>query len=424
MERGYLLMSRKERLRKSVVERIVSGELLQVEAARLLGVSDRQMKRIYRRYRLEGDAGLIHRGRGRQSSGRAKPPELRERILERYEKIYKGLGPTLAAEKLAQEGLVLDHETLRRWLIAEGQWQRSRKRGQHRHRRPPKEHFGELVQVDGSHHAWYGPELQHTCLMSMVDDATGLSMTLMAEQETTEAAMMLLRRWLERHGVPKALYTDRKNVYITERPPTLEEQLAGEEPMTAFGKACKKLGILIIPANSPQAKGRVERKHAVYQDRLCHELRLRNITTIEETNRLLHEEFDEHLNQKFTRPPRSKRDFHRLLSPRTDLRDIFCHEFTRVLANDWTIAYNGQTLQVLKLNHPLPKPKTRITVRQWLDGTIRLFYREHLLVFERLPKPPPRQQYQPAPPKQPRKPAKPRQDHPWRRRACTMNTKK
>ena len=417
-------MSKKELLRKSVVERLACGELLQVEAASLLGISVRQIKRIYHRYRQEGDAGLIHRSRARQSSGRAKPSELRKRILERYAEIYQGLGPTLAAEKLAQEGLEIDHETLRRWLIAEGWWQRHRKRGQHRQRRPPKEHFGELVQVDGSHHAWYGPEQPHACLMSMVDDATGLSMTLMAEQETTEAAMMLLRRWLERHGVPKALYTDRKNVYITERPPTLKEQLAGEEPMTAFGKACKKLGILIIPANSPQAKGRVERKHAVYQDRLCHELRLRNITTIEETNRLLHEEFDEHLNQKFTRCPRSKRDFHRLLSPRTDLRDIFCHECTRVLANDWTVAYNGMTLQVLKLNHPLPKPKTTITVRQWLDGTIRLLYRDHPLVFDMLPKPPPRLQYQPAPPKQPRKPAKPRHDHPWRRKACTMNAKK
>lgn len=424
MERGYLLMSKKERLRKSVVERIASGELLQVEAAALLGLSARQMKRIYHRYRLEGDAGLIHRSRGRQCSSRTKPAALREHILERYRQIYKGVGPTLAAEKLAQEGLVVDHETLRRWLITEGLWQRRRKRGQHRERRTPKEHFGELVQLDGSHHAWYGPEKPRTCLMSMVDDATGLSMTLMAEQETTEAAMMLLWRWLERYGVPKALYTDRKNVYITERPPTLEEQLAGEEPMTAFGKACKKLGILIIPANSPQAKGRVERKHGVYQDRLCHELRLRNITTIEETNRLLHEEFDEHLNQKFARCPRSKHDFHRLLPPRTELRDIFCHEYIRVLANDWTIAYKGMTLQVLKLNKPLPKPKTKVAVRQWLDGTIHLFYRDHPLVFDILPEPPPRPKSQPTPHKKRPKPAKPRFDHPWKRRACIMNDKK
>lgn len=423
MKEGHLLMSKKERLRKSVVERVGSGELSRVEAAVLLGISSRQMRRIYRRYCEEGDAGLVHRGRG-HCSGRKKPEELRKQVLARYAEVYQGLGPTLAAEKLAEEGLVIDHETLRRWLIAQGQWQRHRKRGQHRQRRPPKEHFGELVQLDGSHHGWYGQDQPRACLMSLVDDATGLSMTLMAEQETTEAAMTLLQRWLERHGVPKALYTDRKNVYVPERPPTLEEQLAGEEPMTAFGKACKKLGILIIPANSPQAKGRVERKHGVYQDRLFHELRLRNITSIEETNRLLHEEFDDHLNRKFARCPRSKRDFHRLLPPRTDLRDIFCHEHTRVLANDWTLAYNGMVLQVLKLNNPLPKPKAKITVRRWLDGTLYLLYRERPLVFNVLPEPPPRTQPKPAPPKTPRAPTKPRRDHPWRRQARTMHAKK
>lgn len=416
-------MSKKERLRKSVVERIASGELLQVEAAVLLGISERQMKRICRRYRLEGDVGLIHQGRGRHS-GRSKPQSVRTQVLARYAQIYQGLGPTLAAEKLAEEGLAVDHETLRRWLIADGQWQRRRKRGRHRQRRPPKEHFGELVQLDGSHHAWYGQEHPHACLMSLVDDATSLSMTLMAEQETTEAAMTLLQRWIEHYGIPKALYTDRKSVYLPDRPPTLEEQLAGEEPMTAFGKACKKLGILIIAANSPQAKGRVERKHGVYQDRLCHELRLQKITAIEATNQLLQDGFDEHLNHKFAREPRSKRNFHRVLPPRTDLRDIFCHEQTRVLGNDWTISYNGLILQVLKLNTPLPKPKTKITVRSWLDGSIHLLYRDHPLVFDVLPEPTPKKPPPPAPPKAPQKPNKPRYDHPWRHRTSVMKSKK
>jgi len=396
---------------------------LQVEGASLLAISARQMKRIYRRYRLEGDAGLVHRGRGK-CSGRRKPEGLRNEILARYGEVYKKLGPTLASEKLAAEGLAVDHETLRRWLMAEGQWSRRRKRGPHRERRPPKEHFGELLQMDGSHHAWYGPDHPRTCLMSLVDDATGHTMTLMAEQETTEAAMTLLQRWIECHGVPKALYTDRKNVYLPDRPPTLEEQLAGEEPMTAFGKACGKLGILMIPANSPQAKGRVERKHGVYQDRLCHELRLRNITTIEETNRLLHDEFDEYLNCKFARCPRAKRDFHRPLPPRTDLRDIFCYEDTRVLANDWTISYNGLVLQVLKLNNPLPKPKAKITVRQWLDGSLHLLYHDRPLVFSLLPEPPPRQPNPPHSPKPQRSRTKPRYDHPWRKRAATMHAKK
>jgi len=423
VEGGHLVMSRKERLRKSVVERVASGELLQVEAARLLGIGVRQMKRVYRRYRLEGDAGLVHRSRGRASS-HATPTPVRQQVLERYEQTYQGLGPTLAAEKLAEEGLVIDHETLRRWLIAGGLWLRRRKRGPHRQRRPSKEHFGELVQLDGSHHAWFGPDRPRTCLMSLVDDATGCTMTLMAEQETTEAAMALLQQWLKRYGVPKALYTDRKNVYVSDRPPTLEEQLADQEPITAFGKACQKLGILIIPANSPQAKGRVERKHGVYQDRLYHELRLRNITTLDAANRLLHDQFDEHLNRKFARCPKSPRDFHRPIPSRTDLRDVFCYEHTRVLTNDWTLRYNGQVLQVLKLNNPLPRPKATITVRQWLDGTLHLLYRDRPLVFSTLAAAPPRQYKQPDFPKAPRPKTKPRHDHPWRHKACVMRSQK
>lgn len=416
-------MSRKERLRKSIVERVTSGELSQKEAASLLGLSTRQMKRIYGRYRLEGDAGLVHRSRGKSSS-HSRPPEERRQILARYEQAYQGLGPTLAAEKLAEEGLKIAPETLRRWLIKKGLWQRHRKRSQYRQRRPPKEHFGELLQLDGSHHAWFGQEQPRTCLMSLVDDATGVTMTLMTAQETTEAAMRLLQRWIERYGVPKALYTDRKNVYIPERSPTFEEQLAGEEPMTAFGKACKKLGILIIPANSPQAKGRVERKHGVYQNRLCHEIRLRNITTIEEVDSLLHDEFDEHLNRKFAHPPCSKHDFHRRLPPRTDLRDIFCHEQTRVLANDWTLAYSGMVLQIMRLNNPLPKPKAKITVRRWLDGTLHLLYRERSLQFSVLSSSPPKPQQKSPPKKAHRTSIKPRRDHPWRRRAASTQSKK
>jgi transposase len=415
-------MSKKERLRKSVVERVSSGELLQVEGACLLGLSVRQMKRICKRYREEGDAGLVHRSRGGKSS-RSVSPQRREAVLKRYEETYKGMGPTLAAEKLAAEGLAVDHETLRRWLIAEGQWQRRRKRGRHRSRRPPKEHFGELVQFDGSHHAWHGPEHPRSCLMVMVDDATGASMGFMAEAETTEAAMRLLQAWIERHGVPKALYTDRKNVYVTERAPTLEEQLAGEEPLTAFGKACRKLGIVIVTAHSPQAKGRVERKNGVYQDRLCHELRLRGIECIDETNRLLREEFDDCLNRKFARTPRSPRDFHRALPKGTDLRDVFCYEETRVLGNDWTIRYNNQFFQILKLNNPLPKPKARITVRQWLDGSLHLRYNGRPLVFESIPVPPPKPEKRTTP-KPPRPKNKPASDHPWRRRArLRENTK-
>ena len=424
MKEGPLLMSRKEQLRLIIMTQIASNEILQVEAAALLDLSVRQVKRIFKRYRLEGAAGLLHRSRGRPDSGRSKPESFRKIVLDLYREKYEGIGPTLSAEKLAEEGLVIDHETLRRWLLQEGLWKRRRKRGKHRHQRMPKDHFGELVQMDGSHHGWYGPERPHCCLMSMVDDATGYTMTLMAEQETTEAAMLLLWHWIKRHGIPKALYTDRKNVYVTERAPTLEEQLAGKEPMTAFGKACEKLGITIITAKSPQAKGRVERKHGVYQDRLYHELRLRGITTLEETNRLLHEGFDEQINEKFARSPRSQCDFHRPVPSGIDLQDVFCYEQTRTLANDWTICFNNTTLQILKLNKTLPRPKAKITVRHWLDGTLHLYYHENPLKFEILPGLPAKKIYEQVQHKKRPKPEKPAHAHPWRGKALVMNDKR
>jgi len=207
-----------------------------------------------------------------------------------------------AGRRTGRSGRVLDHETLRRWLLGAGLWQKRRKRSKHRARRERKAHFGELVQLDGSHHRWFGPERAESCVMDMVDDATGLTMALMAEQETTEAAMRLLWQWVERYGVPQALYVDRKTVFITDREPTLEEQLAGQAPMTAFGNACAKLGIVLIPANSPQAKGRVERRHGVLQDRLVKELALRGITRIPTANRLLANGFIDGLNAKFARP--------------------------------------------------------------------------------------------------------------------------
>lgn len=413
-------MSRKERLRKSMVERVASKELSQAEAAGMLGLSTRQMKRVMLRYRQEGDAGLVHRSRGRRSA-RAHPPEFRAQVLQQYEESYAGLGPTLAAEKLAEQGVAVDHETLRRWLLQEGKLQRRRRRSQHREQRPRKEHFGELVQMDGSHHHWFGQEQPRCCLMSLVDDATGRSMTLLAEEETTEAAMRLLQQWIERYGVPRALYTDRKTVYVTERAPTLEEQLANQEPLTAFGHSCSKLDIRIIPARSPQAKGRVERKHGVYQDRLVHELRLRGITSIEEANRLLTEEFDEQLNQKFARVARSSHDFHRPLLKGIDLRDVFCLEETRVLNNDWTISYCRQTFQVSKLNSPLPKPKSKITVRIWRDASIHLLHREQRLIFKALPAPPPKAGKPSKLAKAPAPKRKPPRNHPWRQRALAQH---
>jgi transposase len=413
-------MSKKERRRKVEFEGVREGRMTLKEAASKLGLSYRQCRRSYRRFCKEKDAGLVHRRRG-QRSNRAKPEAFKEAVLERYRERYGGFGPVLAMEKLAEEGYEVARETLRTWLLGEGLWQPRRKRAQHRQQRERKEHFGEMVQMDGSHHEWFGKGQPSSCLMDMVDDATGRSIALVDEEETTELAMKTLWLWCKRYGIPRGLYVDRKNVFMTDREPTLQEQLAGEEALTEFGKACKKLGIEIIAANSPQAKGRVERKHGVYQDRLVKELRLKGITTIVGANELLQNGFVKMLNRKFSRPAQSSADFHRPVEAGCDLREVFCFENIRVVANDWTVRCENRFYQILKHNDPLPRPRQKVTVRRLLDGKIQLLYRDKKLTFKEISPPAAPLRYTepaascPAGKEAKKKKYKPAPDHPWRR---------
>jgi hypothetical protein len=207
-------------------------------------------------------------------------------VLERVRQRYADFGPTLASEHLASDdGLKIHAESLRRWMREAGLWRRRRKRKPYRQRRERKPHFGELVQLDGSFHRWLEERSGEACLMHMVDDATGTMHAQFSAEETTWAAVHLLQRWIELHGVPRALYTDWKNVYV--RAATEQEQRAGTVPLTQFGRMCQKLGIRIIAASSPQAKGRVERAHGTHQDRLIKKLRLRGIANYEQANRFL-----------------------------------------------------------------------------------------------------------------------------------------
>lgn len=382
---GHLLMSHRELERKRVMEHVHEGRMTLRKASELLQVSYRQAVRIYKRFKKQGAKGLVHLSRGRPSN-RRHPESLRKKVMKRYKERYKEFepGPTLLAEKLAAENLVVDHETLRRWLIKEGEWKKKRKRNEHRSRRERKKHFGELVQMDGSHHTWFSEERPQACLMELVDDATGTVLALMDEQETTELAMRSLWRWIDLYGVPQALYTDKKSVFVADREPTLEEQLAGEQPLSEFGKACKKMGIGIIEANSPQAKGRVERKHGVLQDRFVIELALAGIKTIETANKALNNGFLSALNDKFAKPPLEPEDFHRPLPKGVELADVFCFETTRTLANDWTIRHENRYYQITKDNKPLPRPKDKILVRRRLDGSLVLLYRDKPLEFSAL----------------------------------------
>jgi transposase len=267
-------MSKRELRRVGVLARVASEELKLVDAAKILSLSYRQVKRIWQRYEKEGAKGLKHRNAGK-GSNRAKPKKFRAQVLRWLRKKYRGVigerfGPTLASEHLANEDRIKVHaETLRRWMLAEGLWSRARKRKEHRERREARAHFGELVQMDGSFHKWFEQRGPEGCLMNLVDDATGTTLGRLGAQETIWAAAGVLRGWIEKYGVPVALYTDWKNVHV--RAATEKELLRGQVPVTQFGRMCERLGIRIIAANSPQAKGRVERNHGTHQDRLVEE---------------------------------------------------------------------------------------------------------------------------------------------------------
>jgi molybdenum-dependent DNA-binding transcriptional regulator ModE len=364
-------MSQKERDRLGILGQVRDGYKSLKLAAQQMQLCYRQAKRVWQRFRQGGEEGLVHRGRGRASNRRIALAR-RETILSRYRERYQGFGPTLAAEKLSEEGLGVNVETLRLWLMQEGLWERHRRRSEYRQRREPRGRFGELVQLDGSHHRWFEDRGDYSCLMNMVDDATKTTQARMEGQETTEGAMRLLWGWIERYGIPMSLYTDQKNVFVTDRQPTLEEQLAGQQPLTAFGIACQKLGIEIITAYSPQAKGRVERSHGVFQDRLVKELRLGGISSIAEANELLQGGFVEKLNRKFSIPPRDPQDAHVPLLPGVDLRCIFCFERLRTVSNDWVVRHNNCWYQLQREARRLLRLPAKVTVAEWLDGSVHI----------------------------------------------------
>jgi transposase len=371
-------MSAKERARLKVFARVIKGDLKLIEAAEMLGLSYRQTKRQFSRYRDEGDKGLVHRGRGHPSN-RGRKANFKAKVLSRYQERYPDFGPTLASEKLEEEGLKIDHETLRLWLLGAGLWKKRRRRSAHRSWRERRGHFGELVQMDGSIHDWFEERGGRCCLMNLVDDATGTTLSLFSEHETTEAAMLLLWAWIEKYGIPAALYVDGKSVYVPDEKLRQEARERGEQHLTHFGRACDKLGIRIIRAHSPQAKGRIERSNGVYQDRLVKELRLKRIKKIEKANQLLVSGFVDQLNQKFAVEPREAHDYHRS-SADLDLSSIFCWEEQRVLSDDWIVQFNNHYYQLARQSQGPPTRK-KVQVCEWLNGELHFIYRDRELAY-------------------------------------------
>ena len=410
-------LSNRELTRSGILARVKAGDLLVKDAAELMRVSYRQAKRLWAKYQQGGAAALKHGNAGSRSH-RAKPPKERSRILKLVREKYSGFGPTLAAEHLDSEDDQQVHaETLRRWMLEESLWKRARKAQAHRQRRERKPHFGELVQMDGSFHEWYEKRAGKACLMNMVDDASSTVEALLGDEETIWQAARVLRQWIAKYGVPLALYTDWRNVYIRE--PTEKELLHGMPATTQFGRMCRKLDIQIIAANSPQAKGRVERGNGTHQDRLIKKMGRKKIRTHEAANEYLQTEYLADHNARFAREPSEPQDYHRKPPSARELDQVFCLETERSISNDWVVRYQNRYFQ-LERSSDYPPQQAKVTVcegepRDGNDGRIEIRYKEKARPhreIEALRREEPAIRLVDKPPRPSR--WKPPADHPWK----------
>ena len=361
-ERDIIRMSIRELKRLKLVQETIGKQVTQKTAAELMGLSERQVRRLVKAVRKEGERGLVHRSRGKPSNNRIGE-ELRAKAISAYKGSYMGFGPTLASEKLRErERIAVSEETVRKWLLQEGLWEQKRRRSPHRRYRERKECFGEMVQMDGSHHDWLegrGPEL---VLMGYIDDATGNVFGKFHDYEGTVPAMDSFRGYVKKYGLPQSVYLDKHSTYkVTSQ---AKEEEREQMLMSQFERALRELGVKVIHANSPQAKGRVERLFGTLQDRLVKEMRLRGIWTKEEANVFLRRYLPV-FNKKFRVPAAKEANLHMTLPKGFDLDDFLCIKTNRVARNDNTVSLNGKLFQIQE-----PVGALYVEIQERLNGTL------------------------------------------------------
>jgi hypothetical protein len=371
-----ITMSQHERDVLKVVQSVMDGKRSQAEAARLLDMSVRHVRRLGKRLQEEGDGALVHGLRGRPSNRRLDE-DLRAKVLKTYRTCYRDFGPTLASEKLATQGLKVSVETLRQWLLTEGLWKRQRRRDVHRSRRARRQCFGEMIQMDASLHDWLEGRGEEMVLVTMIDDATSRIEAGFYEGETVEAYMDLTERWLRRHGRPRALYTDKDSVF------QWQSRGRAAEGLTQFGRALEELDIELILAHSPQAKGRIERFFGTAQDRWVKELRLAKVMTRAAANELVRGTLVPQYNRRFAVQAADGADAHRALGPHYLLPGILSVQTKRVVTNDYTIRLHNRWYQL----HKPALPGLRggqVIVERRRNGIMAIRYRDSYLKYHEI----------------------------------------
>jgi transposase len=415
MRKDLITLSQEEHDRLLIIRKVMKREMRQVEAADLLNISDRQVRNLIGKVREKGSKGLAHGNRGQESPKKMAKDE-EDRIAGIIKDKYWDFGPTFAAEKLWEKDKIkVSKEKLRQVMIDAGiRRVRHRKGGVHQWRE--RKHFsGELVQMDGSHHDWLegrGPEL---VLMGYIDDATNNVFGRFYDYEGVEPAMDSLEGYIRLYGVPRALYLDKLSTYKATRPADLDELLRGEEAQTQFERAGKELGITIIHADSPQAKGRIEREFGTLQDRLVKELRLAGVCSKDEANRFLVDYWPEH-NRRFSRPALRPDDLHRPLPKGLNVRDIFCLKGSRTINNGYMVRWKGRLLVISNPSIAMRRRQTQVL--EHFDGSLLIRFNGRNLDYREVQDIKPRLRLATEEKKAPEKRKGqyiPPPNHPWRR---------
>jgi len=361
----------KERDRLVVLRQVKEGKLTQRKGAEQLGLSPRWVKKLMKRLRQAGDRGLAHGLRGRVSN-RGHSEETRRRAVTLIAEQYADYGPTLASEMLARHhGMRVSRETLRKWMSREQLWKPRRAKIKRVHVwRPRREQRGELVQWDTSEHDWLEGRGEKLYLIAMIDDATSELTARLARHDSTAENMRLLWQYIEQHGRPVEVYTDKAGLFQVNRPLHYNKHLPLAPEQTQIKRALEELGIGRIAAHSPQAKGRVERSFGTMQDRLVKGLRRVGACTLEEANRYLQQEFLPEWNQRFAKKPASALDAHRPLRKDQKLASILSHVEVRTMGNDYTLRWFGKRYQLPKASLRPRMRKAKLRVEQRLNGDL------------------------------------------------------
>lgn len=404
------------------MQRIKDKRLTQKEAAGMLSLSVRQVKRLFRAFKTQGAKGLVSARRGKESNNRLDEQVVQKALDLIYER-YRDFGPTLAHEKLVEvHQLKISDESVRKIMIAEGIWKPKRAKQPEVHQmRERRACFGELVQIDGSDHAWFEERGPKCTLLVYIDDATGQLMELwFVPDETFLAYCEATRHYLERYGKPVAFYSDKHGIFRVNQ----ERPLGITSGLTQFGRAMQELDIQIICANTPQAKGRIERANQTLQDRLVKELRLRDISDMESGNAYL-SEFREDFNRRFAVPPRSSHSAHRPLLKTDNLDWILTYQETRTLSKNLTAQFKNVIYQIQSNRPGYALRKAKVTVCENVKGDVTILYNDKPLSYTIYQKP--TQQSTVVDSKtlnqQLRTPTPPAPNHPWRRYGLHVNDK-